>query len=244
MPQSIQTVHIVDRDSSVRAWLTSVVTHVGCRAESFGSLDAFLARPESSGAGCLVVDITLLDLDDFGTVQRRGLDHLGLPVIFIADSIDVPTIVRAMKAGAVEFLTKPCNEGALTRAVHQALARSTTALFRDAEVQLLRERYALLSPRESQVMSLVIRGHLNKQVGASLGISEITVKAHRGRVMRKMRADSLAGLVTIAARLQVGTDDFAARSAFSSDISMTNRTRWATDFRDTVGPRVAAASGR
>jgi FixJ family two-component response regulator len=232
----LQTVSIVDSDPCVRARLTSLVRDAGWHAESFASREAFLARPELPGAGCLVVDIALLDLDDMGTILRPELDHLRLPVIFLADSADAPTIVRAMKGGAVEFLTKPCNEGALLRALHQAITRSTDTLTRAAEVRVLRERFALLSQRERQVMMLVVGGRLNKQVGAALGISEITVKAHRGRVMRKMRADSLAGLVTMAARLQFGTDDFRPSATFSQHQDpMSQATSWANAFGDPVG---------
>jgi FixJ family two-component response regulator len=149
-----------------------------------------------------VLDVSLPDLNGLD-LQRRILDRTDMPIIFITGYGDVPMTVEAMKAGAIEFLTKPFREEVLLNAIRNALERSRTALGHEAEMRALRDAHGSLSRREREVMALVVSGLLNKQVGAELGISEITVKAHRGRVMRKMKANSLADLVTMAARLQL-----------------------------------------
>jgi FixJ family two-component response regulator len=194
-------VFVVDDDISVRQSLESLIDSAGWRPETFPSARAFLDRPRAAGPSCLVLDVGLPDLDGLELQQRLVPDRADMPIIFISGYGDVPMTVRAMKAGAIEFLTKPLAGDAVVGAIQQAIERSRSTLDRSAAVQVLRDRYASLSPRERQVMALVVSGMLNKQVGGELDISEITVKAHRGQVMRKMKADSLPDLVTMAARL-------------------------------------------
>jgi len=195
-------VFVVDDDVSVRESLELLIRNEGWQAETFQSAQAFLAHPRVVAPSCLVLDITLPDLSGLD-LQKRILDRTDMPIIFITGYGDVPMTVQAMKAGAVEFLTKPFSAGVLLSAIRDAIERSRTTLGHEAEVRELRQRHASLTPREREVMVLVVSGLLNKQVGSELGISEITVKAHRGSVMRKMAADSLADLVTMAARLRL-----------------------------------------
>jgi len=195
-------VFVVDDDISVRESLELLITYAGWRVETFGSAQEFLARPRREGASCLVLDVSLPDLNGLD-LQRRVADRQDMPIIFITGHGDIPTSVRAMKAGAVEFLTKPLREDVLLSTIRDAIDRSRTALVREAEMQALRDCYASLSRREREVMVRVAAGRLNKQIAAELGISEITVKAHRGRVMRKMHADSVPDLVGMAARLRL-----------------------------------------
>jgi FixJ family two-component response regulator len=169
----------------------------------FESAQEFLSRPRVLVPSCLVLDISLPGLNGLDLQKRVAADRTDMPIIFITGSCDVPMSVQAMKAGAVELLTKPFRDDALLGAIWHALERSKIALDHEAEIQGLRNCYASLSRREREVMALVVRGLLNKQVGFELGISEITVKAHRGRVMQKMEADSLADLVTMAASLGI-----------------------------------------
>src|SRR5439155_7959164 len=179
---------------------------IGCagwQVETFASAQEFLSRPRVLAPSCLVLDVGLPDLNGLDLQQRVAADRSDMPIIFITGYGDVPMTVQAMKAGAVEFLTKPFGDEVLLRAIRNALERSRTALSDEAETRALRESYASLSRREREVMALVVSGRLNKQVGGQLGISEITVKAHRGRVMRKMKADSLADLVKMAASLRL-----------------------------------------
>lgn len=198
-------VFIVDDDISVREALEGLVRSEGWRAEAFGSAGDFLARPPPLTPSCLVLDVNLPDLNGLDLQVHIGDDRSDMPIIFITGYGDVPMTVRAMKAGAVEFLTKPFDEEALLAAIRAAIDKSRTALASRAGMQDIQNSYNSLSPREREVMALVVSGLLNKQVGGELGISEITVKAHRGKVMKKMRARSLADLVTIAARLRGAT---------------------------------------
>jgi FixJ family two-component response regulator len=195
-------VFVVDDDISVRESLELLIRSAGWQAETFGSAREFLSRPRAGVPTCLVLDMALPDFSGLD-LQKLVADRLEMPIIFITGYGDVPMTVRAMKAGAVEFLTKPFRDDVLLSAIRQALERSQSALGREAEMQTLRDCYASLSRREREVMALVVSGLLNEEVGGELGISEITVKAHRGKVMRKMKADSLAGLVTMAARLHL-----------------------------------------
>jgi FixJ family two-component response regulator len=195
-------VFVVDDDVSVRESLELLIRNEGWQAETFQSAQEFLVHPRVNAPSCLVLDVTLPDLSGLD-LQKRVIDRTDMPIIFITGYGDVPMTVQAMKAGAVEFLTKPFSTDVLLDAVRNAIERSRTTLAYETETRALRQRYASLTPRERQVMALVVTGFLNKQVGSDLGISEITVKAHRGSVMRKMEADSLADLVTMAARLRL-----------------------------------------
>ena len=203
MSRDTPVVFVVDDDISVRESLEALIRCQGWRAEVFQSAEEFLARPRLLGPSCLILDVTLPDLNGLDLQQRVATDRSDMPIIFITGHGDVPMTVRAMKAGAVEFLTKPYGDAVLLSAIQQAIECSHAALRREAEMRSIRDSYASLSRRERQVMALVVRGLLNKRVGAELGISEITVKAHRGSVMRKMKADSLPDLVNVAARLQL-----------------------------------------
>ena len=195
-------VFVVDDDVSVRESLDSLIRWAGWEPETFASAQEFLARSRIDVPSCLVLDVRLPDLNGLD-LQKRIVDRTDMPIIFITGYGDVPTTVQAMKAGAVEFLTKPFGDDVLLNAIEQAIDRSQTALAHEAEVRALRDCHASLTPREREIMALVVSGLLNKQIAATLGISEITVKAHRGQVMRKMNVDSIADLVRVAATLNV-----------------------------------------
>lgn len=203
MSDATPVVFVVDDDVSVRESLEALIRDAGWQPETFASAEEFLSRPRVSGPSCLVLDVGLPDLNGLDLQQRVTADRPDMPIIFITGHGEVPMTVRAMKAGAVEFLTKPFGDDVLLIAIREAIERSKTAVGREAEIQALQDRYASLSHREREVMALVVTGLLNKQVGGELGISEITVKAHRGQVMRKMKARSLVDLVNMAARLQL-----------------------------------------
>jgi FixJ family two-component response regulator len=195
-------VFVVDDDVSVRESLELLILSAGWRAETFASAEEFLARSRVDAPSCLLLDVTLPNLNGLD-LQKRIIDRTDMPIIFITGYGDVPTTVQAMKAGAVEFLTKPFSDEVLLNAIRQAIERSRTALAHQASLRALTDRHTSLTPREREIMALVVSGLLNKQIAAKLGISEITVKAHRGQVMRKMRVDSLADLVRVAAALDL-----------------------------------------
>jgi FixJ family two-component response regulator len=202
MPDLTSIVFVIDDDVSVRESLELLIKSAGWLAETFESGQGFLSRPRVRVPCCLLLDVTLPGLNGL-ELQQQLAERTDMPIIFITGHGDIPMTVRAMKAGAIEFLTKPLKHDVLVNAIRGALDRSRAALRHDSEIQELRDCYALLTPRERDVMTLVVAGLLNKQVGGELGISEITVKAHRGQVMRKMKADSLPDLVTMAARLGI-----------------------------------------
>lgn len=203
LSQPTPVVFVVDDDISVRESLELLIRNEGWEAETFASAQDFLARPRLLVPNCLVLDVSLPGLNGLELQRRVAVERSEMPIIFITGHGDIPITVQAMKAGAVEFLTKPFSDHVLLKGIRQALESSRVALRREEEIRVLRGCYESLTPRERQVMALVVSGLLNKQVGSELGISEITVKAHRGKVMQKMKADSVAQLVKIASRLQV-----------------------------------------
>jgi FixJ family two-component response regulator len=202
MSDATPIVFVVDDDVSVRESMEALIRCEGWQSEMFASAQEFLDYPRVLIPNCLVLDVSLPGLNGLALQRLVAGKRTDMPIIFVTGYGDVPMTVQAMKAGAAEFLTKPFNDEVLLTAIRSALERSRVALGAEAEMQALRNRYASLSQRERQVMVLVVSGLLNKQVGGELGISEITVKAHRGRVMQKMKADSLADLVKMDARLR------------------------------------------
>ena len=207
MVHSTPVVFVVDDDASVRRSLELLIDSAGWYAETFASAQEFLSCPPVPAPSCLVLDVALPDLDGLELQKRVAADRFDMPIIFISGYGDVATTVRAMKAGAMEFLTKPLGDEALLNAIRHAIERSAALLAEEAAMRSLRECHASLTRREREVMALVVSGLLNKQIGAELDISEITVKAHRGSMMRKMRASSLAHLVTMAAKLGIAPCD-------------------------------------
>lgn len=200
MPYVTSIVFVVDDDVSVRESLELLIRTAGWQPETFASAREFLSRPRPTVPCCLVLDVTLPGLSGL-ELQERLAERTDMPIIFITGHGDVPMTVQAMKAGAVEFLTKPFSDTVLLDAIRGAIERSRAVLREESDMQMLRRCYSSLTPREREVMTLVVSGLLNKQVAGELGISEITVKAHRGQMMRKMKAASLPALVTMAARL-------------------------------------------
>ncbi|TPI76336.1 response regulator [Mesorhizobium sp. B2-8-9] len=204
MSYETPVVFVVDDDISVRESLELLIQSAGWLAKTCQSGQEFLAWSRPAVPNCLILDVNLPDLNGLDVQKLVSVERTEMPIIFVTGYGDVPMTVKAMKAGAVEFLTKPFSDEVLLAAVEQALDRSKTALALESEGMALRERHASLSHREQEVMALVVSGLMNKQVGFELGISEITVKAHRGQAMRKMQARSLADLVNMAARLGIG----------------------------------------
>ena len=201
MPRVTPTVFVVDDDISIRESLERLLTRAGWRAEVFASAQEFLACPRASSPSCLILDMSLPDFNGLQLQQRIAGERSEMPIIFISGCGDIPMSVQAMKAGAVEFLTKPYTAAVLLQAIQGALENSRIYLSKRAQFQALLDRYEALTRREQEVLALVVRGKLNKQIAGDLGIREITVKQHRGHMMRKMRARSLPELVTIAAHL-------------------------------------------
>ena len=222
MSRATPIVFVVDDDVSVRKSLELLIDSAGWQPETFASAQEFLSRPRVLAPSCLVLDVALPDLNGLELQKRVAVDRIDMPIIFISGYGDVPMTVQAMKAGAVEFLTKPFGDELLLNAIRDAIARSHAALDQEADMQVFGERYLSLSRREREVMALVVSGLLNKQVGGELGISEFTVKAHRGNVMRKMRADSLAELVNIAARLRLAAPRWEDPAAFVGNVHRKN----------------------
>jgi len=202
-PRATPIVFVVDDDVSVRESLELLIRCAGWEPELFASAKEFLIRPPVLVPSCLVLDVSLPGLNGLDLQKRVAVERIDIPIIFITGYGGVPMTVQAMKAGAVEFLTKPFSDDVLLSAIRQALERSRTALALASELRSLRDCYESLTLREREVMAWVVSGLLNKQVGGELGISEITVKAHRGQVMRKMKAESLPDLVKMAARLRL-----------------------------------------
>ena len=205
MPPSSPVVFVVDDDVSIRESLELLIRWAGWKPEVFASARAFLSRPRAIVPNCLVLDVSLPDLNGLD-LQELVADRINMPVIFITVYGDVPMSVRAMKAGAIEFLMKPFTDDDLLSAIRHALERSETVLAQERELQVLRTNYDSLSRRERQVMALVVSGRLNKQVAGELGIHEFTVKVHRGKMMRKMKANSLPDLVKMAIKLRISSE--------------------------------------
>jgi FixJ family two-component response regulator len=199
----VPTVYIIDDDAGVRASIQDLVESVGLHAESFATAQKFLANVRPDGPSCLVLDVRLPDTSGLDLQQKLSRAGLRIPIIFITGHADIPMTVKAMKSGAVEFLTKPFREQDLLDVIHRALKRDRQVREKQSQLAELQERYRTLSAREREVMSLVVSGMLNKQIAGEIGVSETTVKIHRGRVMQKMQAKSLPDLVRMADRLTI-----------------------------------------
>ncbi len=210
------TIFVVDEEKSARESLKSLISCGGWQTETFATADEFLSKPWSAVPSCLVISVSLPHLDGIDLQKRVAVERPNMSIIFISGHHDVYASVRAMKAGAVDFLIKPFDNDNLLEAIEEGIKRSRAQLCREAEVRQLQDGYARLTHRERQVMALVVSGLLNKEVGAELGISEITVKAHRGQVMQKMKANSFADLVRMATRLRLGRALSFRKSAQSS----------------------------
>jgi FixJ family two-component response regulator len=209
-PERKTVIAVVDDDPSVRRGLERLIRSVGWTAETFASAQEFLARPRAEAPGCLVLDLQMPGLSGLDLQKQMAEAGLETPIVFLTGHGSIPTTVQAMKAGAVEFLTKPFNEQDLLRAIQEAIERDQRIRQRHADTRELRERYESLTPREQTVMHQVICGRLNKQIAAELNVTEFTVKFHRGHIMRKMRADSLADLVRMAEGLGLRSDQPSA----------------------------------
>src|SRR5215468_5978287 len=228
-------VYVVDDDVSAREGVARLICSAGLTAKTFASGEEFLAAARSKVPGCLILDVNLPGLNGLDLQQEIAESDAKVPIIFLTGCGDIPMTVRAVKAGAANFLTKPVDDEELLKAVRQALERSRLALAHKTEMQELRDRYASLTPREMQVMALVVSGLLNKQVGGELGISEKTVKAHRGQVMQKMKATSLADLVKISEKLR-------DTAVIREDVRLEERTRIARELHDTLLQTFLSAS--
>jgi len=213
MPQpELPVIAIVDDDPSVREGLSSLIRSAGLKVETFTSAQEFLARPDTDAASCLVLDLQLPGLSGLDLQKRMAEVGLEIPIVFLTGHGNIPASVQAMKAGAVEFLTKPFDDEELLRAIQEAIDRDRHTRKQHADLRELRERYESLTAREQEVMQQVVSGRLNKQIAAELNITEFTVKIHRGRVMRKMHADSLADLVRMAENLGIHSPKQSART--------------------------------
>jgi FixJ family two-component response regulator len=223
------TVFVVDHDAAVRASLEAVIRRAGWTNEALESARMLLTRPPFPAPSCLVVDISSFDLAGFDLLRRLATERTETPIIAIANHGDIPVIVRVMKAGAADFLTKPLADEAVLPAVRSVLARSRAVLDQMTVLRELRSRYDSLSTREREVMTQVVAGNVNKRIGAALGISEITVKAHRGKVMRKMRAESVAELVGHHDRVHAGRLNGCLEAGRSHDKRVSSNAPWAPD---------------